>query len=160
MAGIIYGIVALVVAVAGTAVGVAQSHAAMVEQERALHTQQLENQYNTAVRKNQTIDRIRVSLQTNEAHMAMSGAATNSPSFFAANSNIVKKGDQALRNADTAEALNNYSYQMQEANARQRADLQQTGAIIHGVGQAAQGAAQGYSMHEMSGGAFNERGYR
>lgn len=152
MGFLVAGIVMAVAAVATAGVQYASSQEELQEQQQQLHTQQLENQYKTVVRKNQTIDRVKVALENNQAHMAMTGAASNSPSFFAANSNIVEKGDQAMRNADTSEALNNYSYQIQEENDRRRADLQQTGAIIQG----ASGVARAYTGYkadsEMTGG--------
>ena len=84
------------------------------EQEQMIQTQTLNNQYKTLVQKNKTLDQMQISLQKGEAHQAVTGAAFNSPSFFAQQSNIVQQGDRALRNADTAQALNDYSLQMEK----------------------------------------------
>ena len=97
------------------------SQAALQEQEEMIKTQQLKNKYDTLVNKNKTLDQMDIALQKNEAHMVVSGARFNSPSFMAANTDIVEKGDEARRNADSSEAINDYVLQMQRDSAQQQA---------------------------------------
>ena len=129
------------------------SSEAAAEQQQMLKTQQLENKYKTMVRKNTTLDQMQTQLQRNEAHQAVSGGKFNSPSFFAVQADATQEGAEALRNADTAEALNDYSLKMQERSAQTQANYRKAGVITHTVG-GVLGAYTGYENNE----ALRQRG--
>jgi hypothetical protein len=131
---------ALAIAAIGTGTEMYESHEAQEAQGKALENKQLQNQYSSLLRKNQTMDAMDRQLQSNEAHYAASGVQDNSPSVFAANMNTVQEGHRAIHNSDVAESLNNYSIEMEKQQSQQ----QETGAMIEGglsiAGDAAYGA--------------------
>jgi hypothetical protein len=119
---------ALAIAAIGTGTEMYEAHQSEEMQEKALENKQLQNKYNSMVRKNQTLDAMDRQLQTNEAHSAASGVEMNSPSVFAQNMDVAQQGQHAIHNSDVAESLNNYSIEMQKQQARQ----QEHGAMIEG----------------------------
>ena len=120
----------LALGVVGTVSQMISSQDALQEQEEMLHSQALENKYKTLARKNQTLDEMSDALSKNIAHEAVTGFAFGSPTFVSQNAYIIHQGDEALKHADIASALNDYSYQMEDREARTQNDLRQIGNIV------------------------------
>lgn len=117
IAGVITSVVATTIS---TIASIDAAQAAMVNEEQLLRTQEQQNQYNNLVNKNKTLDKMRLALETNEAHMAASGVASNSPSFITNNVQTIEHGDRALRNSNTATALNDYSLRLKNQALQQQ----------------------------------------
>jgi len=136
--GLILAAISATTAVAGGIMSEIASQDALEQQQQMLETQHLQNRYQTLSRQNQTLGEMRITLQKNEAHEAASGGKMDSPSFFAQQANTIQQGDTALRNAGTAEALNDYSLDMRqsddETNAHMRTirNIVQTGGSLIG----------------------------
>lgn len=105
------------------------------------------------LRKNKTLDQMQLQLQRNEAHQAVSGGKFNSPSFFAIQADTNQEASTALKNADTAEALNDYSLKMQERQAQTQANFRLLGTIAKTVS-GVTGAFTGYENNQ----ALRQRG--
>ncbi len=125
--------------VASFAFSTSANNQALQEQEQMIKTQSLDNQYKTLVNKNKTLDQMQISLQKGEAHQAVTGATFNSPTFYASQVNIIQQGDKALRNADTAEALNNYALEMK----KREAETHNSNSMISGI---TGGITEGFSL--------------
>jgi hypothetical protein len=126
-------IVMATAAVGGAVASSISSSEAVAEQEQALHTQELNNTYETAVRKNQTLDQLQMQLQKGEAHQAASGARFDSPSFFndAVQSNV--EADKAIKNANVASSLNQYKLKIEQQNAERQNTTRQITASFDAV---------------------------
>ena len=121
--------VAIVSAVASAGVQMESMQSMMMEQNEMMKSQELENSYKDVAQKNQTLDQMRTALETNEAHMSATGMASNSPSFVSMNAETIEEGDKAMRNADTAEALNDYTLKIQQVANQRKAWAQGIGTL-------------------------------
>lgn len=127
-----------IAAVTSTVMSVNASNEALAEQNKAIETQELTNNYKKLVRQNQTLDQMQLALQKNEAHQAASGFTFASPSFFATSHEIAKEGAKAYQNAEVASALNDYALKMQQREAQTQASLRRIQLISSGISQVAQ----------------------
>lgn len=146
----IAGVIATVVS---TVVSVSSAQAAMSEQNQMMQQQELENQYKNLSQKNQTLDQMRDALQTNEAHMAATGMAANSGSFVAMNAETVEEGDKAMRNADVAQSLNDYTLKIQQQAQQRQTYAQEIGSLAGMGSNLANTGIKAYNNYKY-GGAF------
>ena len=121
--------VAIASAAASAAAQMASMQSAMAEQNEMMREQTLENSYKDLSQKNQTLDKMREALETNEAHMSATGMAANSPSFVAVNAETIDEGDKAMRNADVAQSLNDYTLKIQQQAAHRQAYAQELSSL-------------------------------
>lgn len=122
-------IIAISAAIASAGAQMASMSAMLSEQDEMMRNQELENSYKDVSQKNQTLDQMKTALETNEAYMSTTGMASNSPSFVSMNADTIEEGDKAMRNADTAEALNDYTLKIQQVANQRKAWAQGIGTL-------------------------------
>lgn len=99
----------------------------------ALETKSLAQSYSYLNKQNLTVEAMNKKLQEGEAHQAVTGAKSNSPSFQASQENIINMGDTVLKNQNVSNDLAQQSIDLDQSALKVKSNQQMIQSITGGA---------------------------